>query len=123
MPLNLDLIAAGGILTVHLLFILWVITGWLWTRRRPVARNLHIASVIYGIAIEVSNLPCPLTLAEDFFERRGGLVPLRGPFLLRLLEDVVYPDVPLSVLVACAVTICLAILAVHWLRWRRRADW
>jgi hypothetical protein len=64
--MNFDLFMAGVVLAVHLLFILWVILGWLLTRRRPLWRWLHIACVIYGIFIEVSNLSCPLTLAEAY---------------------------------------------------------
>ncbi|MGH9328139.1 MAG: DUF2784 domain-containing protein, partial [Terriglobia bacterium] len=94
-----DILLAGVVLVIHLLFILWVIFGWLFTRHRPFWRRVHIACVIYGIFIEVSNLPCPLTIAETFLEARGGITPFREPFLLHYLEAFVYPNVPLGALI------------------------
>jgi hypothetical protein len=123
--MNLDLILAGVVLVIHLLFILWVILGWLLTRRRPVWRWLHIACVLYGILIEVSGLSCPLTLLEAMLEERGGMVPDREPFMLHYLEAVVYPNIPLHVLVAGAVALCVGILGIYVRRYRRRdgAKW
>ncbi|MGH9326803.1 MAG: DUF2784 family protein, partial [Terriglobia bacterium] len=70
--------------------------------------------------IEVSNLPCPLTIAEMFLEARGGITPFREPFLLHYLEAFVYPNVPLGALIIGAVVVCVAILATYWRRYRHR---
>jgi len=123
--MNLDLILAGAILVVHLLFILWVILGWLVTRRRLVWRWLHIACVLYGILIEVSGLSCPLTLLEVMLEDRGGMVPYHEPFVLHYLEAVVYPNIPLHTLVAGAVAVCVGVMGVYVRRYRHRdgAGW
>ncbi|MGH9468836.1 MAG: DUF2784 domain-containing protein [Terriglobia bacterium] len=118
--MNPDLFMAGIVLAVHLVFILWVILGWLFTRRRPLWRWLHIGSVIYGIFIEVSNLSCPLTLAEALLEERGGMAPCREPFILHYLELLVYPNIPLRLLIAGAVAVCAGILAVYVRRYRCR---
>lgn len=118
--MNFDLFMAGVVLAVHFLFILWVILGWLVTRRRPLLRWLQLASVIYGILIEVSNLPCPLTLAEAAFEERAGMAAYREPFVLHYLELVVYPNIPVHVLVAAAVAICTGILGIYLRRYRHR---
>lgn len=118
--MNLYLWAAGVVLVAHLIFILWTVLGWLLTWRRPLWRTIHIGSVIYGIFIEVSNLSCPLTLLETRFEERGGMVPYREPFILHYLELLVYPNIPLRVLVAAAVIVCTAILAIYVQRYRRR---
>jgi len=123
--MNLDLILAGAVLVIHLLFILWVIFGWLLTRRRPGWRWLHIASVLYGILIEVSGFSCPLTLLESMLEERGGMVPYHEPFMLHYLEALVYPNIPLHALVAGAVAVCLGILGIYLRRCRHRggAGW
>jgi Protein of Unknown function (DUF2784) len=120
--MNLDLILAGVVLVIHLLFILWVILGWLLTRHRPVWRWLHIACVLYGVLIEVSGLSCPLTLLEAMLEEGGRMVPYREPFVLHYLEAVVYPNIPLHALVAGAVALCVGVLGVYVRRYRRR-DW
>lgn len=112
-----DLLLADAVLSVHLLFIVWVICGWVFTRRRPWLRGIHIACVVYGIFIEVSNLTCPLTWLENRLEARGGIQPSRQPFILHLLEALVYPNVSLWMVVVCSVAVCAAILAIYWTRY------
>ena len=108
------------VLALHLLFIGWVLLGWLLTRRRPWLRWTHILSVIYGIAIETGPWPCPLTLAENYCLERAGIAPYREPFLVHYLEAVVYPDVSPALLTWCAVAVCALILAIYVRRFRRR---
>jgi hypothetical protein len=98
-----------------------VLLGWTATRRRPVARTLHILSLIYAIAVEtIAWLPCPLTLAETWLETRAGIEPARGPFLVRVLDATVYPDVPEWLVVGGAALVCVGILAVYLRRYLRR---
>ncbi|MGH9446603.1 MAG: DUF2784 domain-containing protein [Terriglobia bacterium] len=118
--MNFDLFLAGVVLAIHLVFILWVILGWLLTRRRPLWRWLHVACVIYGIFIEVSNLSCPLTLAEAALEERGGMTPYHGPFILHYLEALVYPNIPVRVLIVGAVAVCAGILGIYLDRYYHR---
>lgn len=114
---------AVAVLTLHLLFIFWVIGGALLTRRRRVLVWLHVVSLVYGILIEALPWPpCPLTLLEAWLEARAGVTPYHGSFLVHYLEAVVYPDIPLSWLIAGAVAICSFNLGVYVFRYRHRAD-
>ena len=110
--------AATSVLALHLTWILWVIFGALWTRGRPGLAALHISSLIWGIIVETGPWPCPLTLAEEFFERRAGVVPYHGGFLLHYLDRVVYPNLPIELLTACGVLVCGVNLAIYVRRWR-----
>ena len=95
--------------------------GWTVTRFRPLLRTLHIVSLLYVIVIEsVSWLSCPLTLAETWLEARTGIETARGPFLVRVLDAVVYPDLPEWLVVGGAVVLCVAMLAVYLRRYLRR---
>jgi len=106
---------------VHLLWCGWVLLGWTVTRGRRLLRTLHIASLIYAIVIElVPWPPCPLTVAETWLEARAGIEPARGPFLVRVLDAIVYPDVPEWLVVVCAVLFCAASLWVYLRRYRGR---
>lgn len=106
---------------MHLLWCGWVLLGWTVTQRRPVLRTLHIASLIYAIVVEtVPWLPCPLTLAETWLQTRAGIEPAHGPFLVRALDGVVYPDLPEWLVVGGAVLACVVILAVYLRRHHRR---
>jgi Na+/proline symporter len=118
--LGLYSMAAAGILVLHLLFILWVAFGALFTRRRPLLRWSHIASLIYGILLEILNWPCPLTPMENWFRGRAGIPTYGGGFLLHYLDALVYPDVPPSLLVLCASAVCLFNLGIYAVRFRRR---
>jgi hypothetical protein len=110
---------AWGVLALHVAFVLWVVFGALVTKGRPVLRLAHLASLIYAIIIESAVLPCPLTGLEQWALRRSGLQPYEGDFLVRCLESVVYPDVPLIVLIPSAVAVCCFNLGIYVFRWRR----
>jgi hypothetical protein len=111
-----------AVLFLHLLWCCWVLFGWTVTRYHPVLRTLHIASLVYAIIVEsVPWLPCPLTVAETWLEARAGIEPTHGPFLVRVLDAFVYPDLPEWVVVGGAVVVCVAILGVYLRRYLQRA--
>ena len=117
-----NLFLAEAVLFVHLLWCAWVLLGWTVTRGRRVLRTLHVASLIYAIVIElVSWPPCPLTVVETWLEARAGIEPAQGPFLVRVLDAIVYPNVPEWLVVGSAVLVCVAILWIYRQRYLRRA--
>ena len=97
---------AVSVLFLHALFILWVVSGALLTRSRPILRWLHIVSLIWGILTEVLPWPCPLTLLESWLEGNAGVQPEQGGFLLHYLDRLVYPNIPAAVLTIAAIIIC-----------------
>jgi len=114
-------VLAEAVLFLHLLWCGWVSLGWTVTRRRPVLRTLHIASLVYAIVIElVPWPPCPLTVAEAWLEARAGIEPAHGPFLVRVLDAVVYPNLPEWFVIGCAVLVCVAVLSVYLWRYHHR---
>jgi hypothetical protein len=113
---DFDNTAAIAVLLLHLIWILWVIFGAFWTSGRRWLTAFHIASLLWGIAVEVGPWACPLTLAEDFFQRRAGLAPYRGSFLLHFVNSVVYPNVSATLLTVCGVVVCAANLGIY--AWR-----
>ncbi len=116
---------AVAVLFVHLAWIMWVIFGWVVTRNRPILRWFHILSLIYSLLIENLPWPCPLTVAETRFEELAGIQPYHEPFLVHYLGALIYPDISQSLLTWCASAVCVAILGVYALRFRRRriAGW
>lgn len=111
---------AIAVLLLHVGWILWVLLGWLLTRKRAVLRWLHLASLGYAIGIEVFLWPCPLTYAENFFLQKAGLRTYSESFLIHYLEAVVYPDVPQRLITAVGVALCLAIVGIYAWRFHRR---
>lgn len=108
----MDQALADAMLLTHLAFIGWVTFGALARRARPWLAGLHIVSVVYGIVAELGPWPCPLTLAENLFEARAGLVPYQGPFMLHYLDAIVYPNLPSAPVIASGVLVCLINLLI-----------
>ncbi len=110
---------AVAVLTVHLAWIVWVIFGWIVTRNRPILRWFHIFSLIYSIVIENLPWPCPFTVAETQFEQLAGIQSYHEPFLVHYLEALIYPTISQTLLTWCASAVCVVILGVYELRFRR----
>ena len=87
---------AVSVLFLHALFIVWIVLGAFVTRSRPALRWLHVASLVWGILIELLPWPCPLTVLEKWLEAKGMLV---------------YPDIPATILTVAGVVICVLNLA------------
>lgn len=111
---------AGAVLTVHLLYIVWVIFGARFTGGRPRLSIVHIATILWGIVAETTPASCPLTIAENWCEARAGIAPYHGPFLLHCLDATVYPRVPSALLTTLAVAVCLFNLGLYLRRVLKR---
>jgi hypothetical protein len=117
---GIDNIAIILVLVLHLVWILWVIFGAFWTSGRRWLTAFHIASLVWGIMVEVGPWPCPLTMAEDFFQRRAGVASSGGNFLQHYISSIVYPDVSVTLLTICGVVFCAANLAIYaWRAYQR----
>ena len=114
------LLVADLVLALHLLWILWVIFGALFTGGRVFLTAVHILSLVWGVIVELGPWPCPLTIAEQLFEARAGAQTYSGAFLTHYLERIVYPDLPESVLVVAGLTVCIFNLAVYAWRYHTR---
>ena len=116
---------AIAMLSIHLLWIGAVLFGALFTRGRPVWTGLHVVSLIWGILVEVLPWPCPLTLAEQHFEARAGMLAYQGSFLMHYLDRLIYPNLPWWLIGSVGASLCALNLGVYlwrlraWLRSRR----
>src|SRR5882762_3499767 len=110
---NFYSVLAVAVLSLHVLFILWVVFGALLTRSRPILRWLHIASLIWGILTELLPWPCPLTVLENWLEGKAGIEPYQGGFLLHYLDKLVYPDISPTALTIAGVFVCALNLAFY----------
>lgn len=107
------------VVALHAAWLLAVIFGALWTRGRPLWSAAHIAALLWGIAVEVGPWPCPLTLAESYFEARAG-AGAQASALLHLLDSTVYPNLPGWIVGAAGVAVCVFNLGIYgWRLWRK----
>lgn len=116
---------ADAMILIHLLWIVLVLIGVVWTRGRPVWTALHLACLFWGILVEVTPWPCPLTLLEDYFAARAGKHAIHGGFIFHWLSALIYPNAPYWLVTTAGVTACSIILAIYawraWVWWRRRS--
>jgi hypothetical protein len=105
-----------AVLLLHLLWIAWILLGWMVTRGRPALAWAHIASLVWGIAVELGPWPCPLTTAEQWLAARSGATPSHQGFLVSCLDKLVYPNLPETVVGWTGAAVCTAILAIYGFR-------
>jgi hypothetical protein len=111
---------AAIVLSLHAAYIAWVIFGAFCTQGRPRLAVLHVATLLYGVIIEIFGLWCPLTTLETWLDVRGGVSAYHGPFLLHHLDALVYPNIPPNLLIAGAVAVCVLNLSIYARRVRAR---
>jgi len=111
---------AASVVSLHAAYIAWVIFGAFFTRGRPRLAALHVATLVYGVIVEIFGFWCPLTTFETWLDVRAGVSAYRGPFLLHYLDAVVYPNIPPNLLIAGAVVVCILNLWIYARRVRVR---
>ena len=80
-------------LIVHLLFILFVIAGGFFARRRRWLTTIHLSAVAWAIYVELApGIICPLTSLENNFASHAGLATYQEDFVARYLVPVIYPE-------------------------------
>lgn len=109
-----------AVLSIHVLWILWVLLGWLVTRGRPILTAIHLAALAWGIMVELGPWPCPLTLLEQWLEAGSGAAAYQQSFIAHYMDKLVYPDLPAAVLSWGGAAVCGVILGVYG---RRLAQW
>jgi hypothetical protein len=117
---------AGTVTMIHLLWIVLVLVGVVWTRGRPVWTCVHFACLVWGIVVEVGRWRCPLTMLEDYLELHGGEPAVEGNFILHWVRSLIYPNAPYWLVTTAGVAACSAILAVYarrgWVWWSRTSS-
>ena len=112
---------ADAVILIHLLWIVLVLVGVVWTRGRPVWTAVHLACLVWGIIVEVGPWPCPLTILEDFLEARSGAHFVQGDFILHGVQALIYPNAPYWLVTTAGVSACSIILLVYarraWVWW------
>jgi hypothetical protein len=78
---------------LHLLFILFVIVGGFFARRKRWLTIIHLAAVAWGIYAELApGVICPLTTLENYFGYKAGISTYQEDFVTRYLIPIIYQD-------------------------------
>jgi len=82
---------AGVVVTIHLLFVLFVVLGGLLVLRWPKAAYVHLPAAAWGAAMEFAGFICPLTPLENSLRRQAGASTYTTGFIEHYLLPVLYP--------------------------------
>jgi hypothetical protein len=106
----------GGEATVllHFAWIVFVVTGAFFLRRRRRLKWVHLAAVLYSVAIEVYGWICPLTYLEQWLWMKAGMDSYEGSFISYYLEKVIYLQAPQWLLIALAVVLLVVTLTLYF---------
>ena len=83
---------ASAIVLAHFLFIAFVICGGLLVIRWPQLAVVHLPAAVWGAAVEIYGLVCPITPLENHFRMLAGDTSYSGDFIARYLLFVIYPE-------------------------------
>ena len=115
-------IGADAILVLHLTFIIFVLLGGLLAAWKRGFLLLHLPAIAWGIFVELTGRPCPLTHWENLLRHLAGRAGYEAGFIEHYLLPLIYPawlSVPVQYLLATVVVLANALI-YGGLAWRRR---
>lgn len=83
--------AAGGVVLLHLAFVVFVALGGLLALRWRRAAWIHLPTLLWGAWVELAGWVCPLTPLESWLRTRGGIAGYDEGFLEHYLLPILYP--------------------------------
>lgn len=117
-------IAADAVLLLHLVFIIFVLLGGLLVAWRRGFLLLHLPAIAWGIFVELTGRPCPLTNWENLLRQLAGSAGYQAGFIEHYLLPLIYPawlSVPVQYLLAAIVVLVNAGI-YGGLMWRQRRN-
>lgn len=115
-------LAAGAVVVLHGLFILYALLGGLLAAWRPWMAALHLPAAAWAAWIEVSGGTCPLTPLEIRLRTAAGREGYAGGFVEHYLLPVIYPPglTPAVQWALAAVVLAVNLAIYAWVLRRRR---
>jgi len=83
---------ANAVVSIHALFILFVVLGGFLAWRRRWIAAVHIPCAIWGVLIEYRGWMCPLTPVENALRAKAGQQGYSGGFIEHYLMPTIYPS-------------------------------
>jgi hypothetical protein len=105
---------------VHILALLFIGLGGFLAWRWPKVLFGHVFFAIWGVLVNITPIPCPLTALENYFRHQQGLGDLPGGFNAYYLYGHVIPRSLLPAVGVLAIAIVLISYVGAYQRWRHR---
>lgn len=86
-------ILAEIVLVLHFCFALFAVFGGVLVLYRRAIFWLHLPALIWGVAVELFQLSCPLTWLENYFRALGGEAGYTGGFVEYYVSMILYAHI------------------------------
>ena len=108
-------------LVLHSLWIVFLVIGGLWGRKRLSVGAVHVGGLVFAVVMQVAGWYCPLTHLEFWLRRRQYPgAGFEGSFIIHYLERFVYPDVSLRLVFVLTIVLCVFNLSLYGARFFKR---
>ncbi|MEJ5338535.1 MAG: DUF2784 domain-containing protein [Aquificaceae bacterium] len=87
---ELYLFLAHVVVFVHFLWIVFLLTGWVFSLRFRAIRWLHMGGVLFALFLNITKLHCPLTYLEIWLRKKAGAQAYDSSFIIHYLEKLIY---------------------------------
>ena len=115
-------ILANITLGLHSLWIVFLVIGGLWGRKRLSVGAVHVLGLAFAVVMQVAGWYSTHTQLGVWLRRRQSPgTGYEGSFIIQYLERFVYPDVPLRLVFVLTIVLCLFNLFLYGARFVRRA--
>jgi len=115
-------LAADLVASLHLAFVVFVVSGGLLVLRWPRSAWVHLPAAAWGASLELMGWICPLTPLENRLRHEAGLAGYEGGFVEHYLLPVLYPgSLTRSVQIVLGLSVLLINATLYGWMLRRRA--
>lgn len=112
-------ILADITVVVHLLWVIFLVGGSCWGRKRRAVRMFHVLGLGFAAVLQIFGWYCPLTHLEFWLrQRHDPLLAYPGSFIVHYAEQVLYLNVSAEVL--CLLTATLVVVNAFVYGWMFR---
>ena len=113
-------------ITVHLLWILFLVFGFVFALKSSRIAYVHLGGLVFALVLNALGWYCPLTHVENYFRSLHDVHSIYSTsFMMKYLEDLLYPDIPVNLLRGgeIALTALYILVYAYWAKrtgvWRR----
>lgn len=97
---------ADAVVSIHFLWILFLILGGYWGRKNRRVGRIHLPGLAFAFLVEVFDWYCPLTHLEVWLRGKGAQAGYVEPFITHYLNTLIYIEQPHALIVSLTVLLC-----------------
>lgn len=108
-------LGADLVLLLHLVFVLFVMTGGFLLLKWPRLAWLHLPAAIWGAVVEYTGWICPLTPIENTLRAMAGQSTHASDFIGRYLLPLMYPEgLTRNIQILLGTLVVLVNVTIYW---------